>query len=205
MKKNALRTTLLAGLALACSAPVAAADSIVFIDGGNVAVSQPDGSGKVQLTDGGGWHSPTQADDGTIAAVNDVHEIVVMAKDGRVLRKITTPSGVKTSNGGYFSGTPQQLSFSPDGSKIAYAYVEVNCPVASTCGSVQRSTFYTHVDSDTATPVERYGNQYGVSQPEWLGNDRALVFGGAYKQVNIDTVDSGDYNYSLWFSKDEPG
>jgi WD40-like Beta Propeller Repeat len=204
MIKNALRTTLLAGLALACSAPVAGADSIVFIDGGNVAVSQPDGSGKVQLTDGGGWHSPTQSDNGTIAAVNDVEDIVVMAKDGRVIRKIDTPSGVKASNGGYFSGTPVNLSFSPDGTKIAYAYVEALCPPASTCGT-QRSTFYTHVDSDTATPVETYGNQFGVSEPEWIDNNRTLVFGGAFKQVNIDTLNSGDYNYSLWFSKDEPG
>ncbi|HEX2086788.1 MAG TPA: hypothetical protein VHF89_14005 [Solirubrobacteraceae bacterium] len=198
------RSLLLAGLGLACAAPVAGADSIVFIDGGNVAVSQPDGSGKLQLTDGGGWHSPTQADDGTIAAVNDVHEIVVMARDGRVIRRIATPQGVKASNGGSFAGVPQQLSFSPDGTKIAYSYVEALCPPASTCGT-QRSTFYTHVDSDTATPVETYGNQYGVSEPQWIDNARTLVFGGAYKQVNIDTVDGGDYNYSLWFSKDEPG
>ena len=127
MTKLALRSTLLAGLALACAAPVASADSIVFIDGGNVAVSQPDGSGKVQLTDGGGWHSPTQADDGTIAAV-DTNQIVVMAKDGRVLRRIATPKDVRTSNGGSFSGTPVNLSFSPDGTKLAYAYVESQLP-----------------------------------------------------------------------------
>src|SRR3712207_741908 len=135
MLKNALRTTLLAGLALACTAPVAAADSIVFLDGGNVSVSQPDGSGKVQLTDGGDWHSPTQSDDGTIAAVNGVGEIVVMAKDGRVLRTITTPKGVKASNAGYFAGEPVNLSFSPDGSKIAYSYVEALCPPAAPCGT----------------------------------------------------------------------
>ena len=202
MKKLALRTSLLAGLALACTAPVAAADSIVFLDGGNVAVSQPDGSGKLQLTDGGDWHSPTQADDGTIAAVNGVGEIVVMAKDGRVLRTITTPKGVKASNGGYFAGEPVNLSFSPDGGKIAYSYVEALCPPASTCGT-QRSTFYTHADVTEATPIETYGNQFGVSQPEWLDNGRALVFGGALKQVNVDTLDSGDYNYVKWFSKDD--
>ena len=198
------RSTLLAGLALACAAPVASADSIVFLDGGNVAVSQPDGSGKVQLTDGGDWHSPTQADDGTVAAVDGGGDIVVMAKDGRVIRTITTPKGVKASNGGHFAGEPVGLSFSPDGARIAYAYVEPLCPPASTCG-VQRSTFYTHVDSDQATPVETYGNQFGVSDPEWIDNGRALVFGGAYKQVNVDTLDAGDYNYSLWFSKDEIG
>ncbi len=197
------RSLLLAGLALACAAPAASADSIVFIDNGNVAVSQPDGSGKVQLTDGGGWHSPTQADDGTIAAVNSVHEIVVMAKDGQVLRKITTPADVKTGNGGTFSGVPQQLSFSPNGKRIAYAYVDRTCPPASSCGSVQRSVLYTHVDSEQATPVETYGNQHSVSNPEWIDDERALVFGGAYKHVNIDSLgDTGDYNYTHWFSED---
>ncbi|HEX8206357.1 MAG TPA: hypothetical protein VF587_09895 [Solirubrobacteraceae bacterium] len=205
MIKNALRTTLLAGLAAACLAPAASADGIVFLDGGNVAVSQPDGSGKVQLTDGGEWHSPTQADDGTIAAVNGVGEIVVMAKDGRVLRTITTPKGVKASNGGYFAGEPVGLSLSPDGSRIAYSYVEALCPPASTCGT-QRSTFYTHADAaPDATPIETYGNQFGVSQAEWIDNDHALVFGGALKQVNVDTLDGGDYNYSTWFSKDDSG
>ena len=55
-------------LALALPA-VANADSIVYIDQGNVWSAPPDGSRKVQLTTGGRWHSPTQADDGTIAAV----------------------------------------------------------------------------------------------------------------------------------------
>jgi hypothetical protein len=204
MPKLALRSTLLAALALACAAPAASADSIVFLDGGNVAVSEPDGSGKVQLTDGGSWHSPTQADDGTIAAVNGVGDIVVMAKDGRVLRTIETPKGVKASNAGYFAGEPLNLSFSPDGSHIAYSYVEALCPPASTCGT-QRSTFYTRADVTQATPMDVYGNQYGVSQPEWIDNSRALVFGGAFKQVNVDSLDGGDYNYTKWFSMDEPG
>lgn len=203
MIKNVLRTSVLGCVAAACLAPPASADSIVFLDGGNVAVSQPDGSGKVQLTDGGDWHSPTQADDGTIAAVNGVGEIVVMAKDGQVLRTITTPKGVKASNAGYFSGEPVGLSFSPDGSRIAYSYVEPLCPPASTCG-LQRSTFYTHADaSPDATPIETYGNQYGVSNPEWLDNSRTLVFGGYGKHVNVDTVDAGDYNYTHWFSQEE--
>src|SRR6185503_14157340 len=40
----------------------AAADSIVYVDGGNVWSASPDGAHKVQLTDGGDWHSPTQSD-----------------------------------------------------------------------------------------------------------------------------------------------
>ncbi len=86
------RLITIAVAAAALAAPAAAtADSIVYVDQGNVWTMQPDGSGKVQLTDGGGWHSPTQADDGTIAAVQGTGPIRVMARDGRPLRSITTP------------------------------------------------------------------------------------------------------------------
>jgi len=205
MTRSPLRSLLLASVLVACAAPAAAhADSLVFIDGGNVFSAHPDGSGKVQLTDGGRWHSPTQADDGTIAAVDGTGPIVVMTRDGKVLRTITTPSA-KSGDGGTFAPRPVDLSFSPDGSKIAYSYVANSCPVASTCGSTQRSTFYTRADaSPDATPIAVYGNQFSVSDPEWVTNDRAIVFGGAGSQVDLDDLDSGeDYNYAHWFDNPE--
>ena len=57
-----LRLLTAAAVMGALAAPAAAAaDSIVYIDQGNVWSAKPDGSHKVQLTAGGGWHSPTQA------------------------------------------------------------------------------------------------------------------------------------------------
>ncbi len=194
---------LLALAAGACLAlPAAAhADSIVYIDGGNVWSASPDGAKKVQLTDGGQWHSPTQADDGTIAAVQGTGPITVMTNDGRPLRTITTPSA-KSGDGGTFAPRPVDLSFSPDGTKIAYAYVANSCPVASTCGTIQRSTFYTEANVTEATPVSKWGNQFGVSDPEWVTNSRTLVFGGAGSQVSIDDLDAGDYNFKPWLTPD---
>ncbi len=46
---------------------VAHADSLVFIRDGNVHLT--DGTRFVQVTQGGNWESPSQADDGTIVAV----------------------------------------------------------------------------------------------------------------------------------------
>jgi hypothetical protein len=188
---------LAAGLAALALPAVASADSIVYIDQGNVWSASPDGAHKVQLTAGGGWHSPTQADDGTLAAVQGTGPIVVMARDGRPLRTITTPAA-RSGDGGTFAPRPVQLSFSPDGSKIAYAYTSYSCPVASTCGSIQRSTFYTAADVTEATPIEVYGNQFSVSDPEWVTNSRTLVHGGYGSQVSIDDLGPGDYSQKPW-------
>lgn len=196
------RTLLLAALAAAGTllAPAAAAaDSIVYADRGDIWSMRPDGSGKVRLTDGGSWHSPTQADDGTIAAVQGTGPITVMARDGRPLRTIATPPA-RSGDGGSFAPAPVDLAFTPDGSKLAYAYVASSCPVASTCGTIQRSTFYTRVDVAQATPHEVWGNQFGVSDPEWITNDRALVFGGAGSQVSIDDLGGGDYSFVKWMA-----
>jgi hypothetical protein len=202
MTRFPMRSLLLTGVVLACAVPAAAhADSLVYIDHGNVFSAKPDGSGRVQLTDGGQWHSPTQADDGTIAAVDGTGPITVMTRDGKVLRTIAT-APAKSGDGGTFAPRPVDLSFSPDGSKIAYSYVAYSCPVASTCGTIQRSTFYTRADATpNATPIATWGNQFSVSDPEWITNDRTIVFGGAGSQVDFDDLDSGaDYNYKNWFN-----
>jgi hypothetical protein len=192
-----MKALLIAGL-LTLAAPAAAqADSIVYIDQGNVWSARPDGSAKVQLTIGGGWHSPTQADDGTVAAVQGTGPIAVLARDGRPLRTIATPDA-RSGDGGTFAPRPVELSFSPDGTKIAYAYVAASCPPASSCGTIQRSTFYTSATGET--PVETYGNQFGVSDPEWVTNSRTLVFGGYGSQVSIDDLGPGDYSQKPWMT-----
>jgi hypothetical protein len=188
---------LAAGAALLLAPAVANADSIVYIDQGNVWSASPDGAHKVQLTTGGQWHSPTQADDGTVAAVQGTGPITVMARDGQPLRTITTPT-TKSGDGGTFAPRPVALSFSPDGSKIAYSYVAYSCPVASTCGSIQRSTYYTDANVETATPVDVYGNQFSVSDPEWVTNSRTLVFGGYGRQVAVDDLGPGEYDSRPW-------
>ncbi|MDA0167714.1 hypothetical protein OJ998_01345 [Solirubrobacter taibaiensis] len=193
-----MKMSLLLATGLVLLAPaVANADSIVYIDQGNVWSAAPDGSHKVQLTTGGQWHSPTQADNGTIAAVQGTGPIQVMAGDGKPLHTITTPPA-KSGDGGTFAPNPVQLSFSPDGTKIAYAYLAYSCPVASSCGSIQRSVFYTDAGVTTATPHSVYGNQHSVSNPEWVTNSRTLVFGGYGRQVAIDELDAGDYNSVPW-------
>ena len=197
-RRSALAATAVAA-GLLCSAAAAQADSVVYIDGGNVWSARPDGTAKVQLTTGGDWHSPTQADDGTIAAVQGVSDrISLMARDGRLIRTIQTQPA-KSGDGGTFAARPVQLSLTPDGSRLAYSYVANSCPDGSTCGTIQRSTFYTSTNAEQATPQTLWGNQFGVSDPEWITNDRALVFGGYGSQVDIDPLPGGgDYSFVRW-------
>jgi hypothetical protein len=186
--------SIVVGFAAMMLAAPAAADSLVYIKDGNVWAANPDGTGQVQITEGGDWHSPTQADDGTIAAVQGTSPITVMDRRGNVIREIETPPA-STSNGAGFLPIPLNLAFSPDGSKIAYQYV------TNTSGGVRTSTFYT--DATGTTPVSTYGNQYGVSEPSWVTNDRALLFGGYGEGVNLDDVGGGDYSFSHWFDDED--
>jgi hypothetical protein len=197
------RTLLLAALSAAIAiatlafAASASASSIVYIKDGNVWISSPDGGASRQLTTGGSWHSPTQADDGTIAAVQGADSpITVMNGYGQVLRTIATPSGAAISNGGVFAARPVNLDFSPGGTKIAYEYASSSCPPASSCGA-RNSTFYTY--ADRTTPVAEFGNQFNVGDPSFINEDRALAFGGAGRQVVIDVLGGGDDSQSHWF------
>lgn len=198
LSRRSLLSAAVAAAALAAPA-LASASSIVYVDHGNVFSARPDGSHKVKLTSGGHWHSPTQADDGTVAAVQGTGPIRLMTRDGRPLHPIRTRPA-RSADGGTFVPRPVDLSLSPDGSKLACSYVASSCPVASTCGSVQRSTFFTRTNVRTATAQSKWGNQFGVSDPEWVTNSRTLVFGGYGSQVDFDDLGGGDYSFTNWLA-----
>ena len=188
------RLLLAAGAALLLAPAVANADSIVYIDQGNVWSAEP-GRRRTRSSSppGGQWHSPTQADDGTIAAVQGTgaDHGDGAATAGRCTRSPRRPT--KSGDGGTFAPRPVQLSFSPDGSEIAYSYVAYSCPVASTCGSIQRSTFYTDANVSDATPMSVYGNQFSVVRPG-VGDQSNVArwsFGGFGRQVAIDDLGAG--------------
>ena len=124
MKMSLLLT---AGLVLLAPA-VANADSIVYIDQGNVWSAEPDGSHEVQLTraaSGTRPPRPTTADHRPGRGRTQV-----MARDGQPLHTITTPPA-KPGDGGTFAPRPVQLSFSPDGTN-AYPSSQLVAPSPST-------------------------------------------------------------------------
>ena len=105
-------------LVLALLLPAAAsADSIVYTKNNDVWLARPDGSGARPLTHGGGYQSPTQANDGTILAQRGTR-FVRLDRAGRTLATLSSvltdaPVGVNAVG-------PFDPRISPDGTKLAY-------------------------------------------------------------------------------------
>ena len=70
--------------------------------------------------------------------------------------------------------------------------------VANSTPNVVASPDAPQATLQTATPIATYGNQFGVSNPEWVTNSRTLVFGGYGRQVSIDDLGPGDYSHVPW-------
>jgi hypothetical protein len=83
MQRNILRSLVIAAATTGalCTAGPAAASSIVYAKSSNVYLTSPDGTKGYALTAGGGWSSPSQADDGTIVAVHG-QDIVRLDRSG---------------------------------------------------------------------------------------------------------------------------
>ena len=88
----------------------------MFLKGGNVWLAAPDGSGSRQVTSGGGWASPSQADDGTILAQAGTSLYTLNRNGGQ----LAPPFGTS------FTGAPPNWiglvnpAISPDGAHQAY-------------------------------------------------------------------------------------
>ena len=159
----------------------AAADSIAYLQGGDIWVAAPDGSQRVRVTtDAGPYTGPSQADDGTIAT-SQRSEIVLLRHDGREIRRIHPPALVDAA-GQPVDGVPANVAISPDGRTIAYVFTRTTCPPAATCAT--RSTMgYVRADGSAIAASGRF-----VRQPSFVTNSRVLAFAGFGSQVSLDDV-----------------
>ncbi len=93
----------------------ASADSIVYVKDADVWVASPDGSGQRQLTrDGTADHpyrSPSQADDGTVAA-SFRDGIRLIDRSGRTIRELDPPP-LTSFVSHPMDGTPVDVAISP--------------------------------------------------------------------------------------------
>jgi hypothetical protein len=198
------RAVLATVVSTAVSAPPAAASSIVYIGSdGNVWLTSPDGISRYQVTNGGGWRSPSQADNGMIVAKRG-GSFYRLTRSGQ---QIGQPVGGIGGDVPLLPGTtdrttkfygPYDPKVSPDGSQIAYWFV-MDSP-ANPDGQLE--------DYVTTTPSDHFEGGPGMSlrtgrSPSWINDGRVLTyhpwaFGGANTSTWVPGGDSN--NEQWWFS-----
>jgi hypothetical protein len=199
--KNGFRALTLATAALAVAPAAASADSIVFLKDYNVWLAAPDGSKLTQVTTDGTYErpylSPSQADDGTIA-VSKGTEIVRLRQNGEVINRLDPPP-LTDSVSHPVDGTPVDVAISPDGTKIAWSFVNYSCPVGASCGA-RAVTGYTAADH--LTPPEQLSGALYTSNPSWAGNARTLSSAGYGHQINVHDLGPGTSDVH-WFDDED--
>jgi uncharacterized membrane protein YgcG len=187
------------------SAASASASSIVFISGGNVWLANPDGSSQRQVTTGGFWDSPSQADDGTILAQRGTQLF-------RINRQGTQPApAIDTS----FTGAPATWAgpvgavISPDGVDQAYGgeFSDSGSYDPGCNCEVFAHTFTTLWGSATrySQPGQTLGQEDYVD-PAWIDSSHLLLSstGILIDQVATYTLGGGDNTMTQWFSDPDP-
>ncbi|MBE2317524.1 hypothetical protein DVA67_016190 [Solirubrobacter sp. CPCC 204708] len=210
-----LRLSLLtAALTLAVATP-ALADSIAYVQGGNVFLATPDGSRTVQITSTGTYASVSQADDGTMIALAPGERLHKLSRDGKVLADFLTPISDGAPNAGpvnRFHG-PLNPQLSPDGTKVAYEWFNDSYENVPGCSatSVPSCHVYTQrqgvaiSNADGYTGVEAYPLLTGWIYPSWLTNDTLVrsFSGQIFNDDAVLTTLSGTVD--PWFFDDQQG
>ena len=191
--------------ALLAVASPAWADSLVYVKGsstGDVWIAHPDGTAQRQVTHGGGYSWPSEADNGTIAALGPGRtapdgtrgmDIYKMDQSGsRIGSPIPTPSDYSTLSCPTYP--PNNMRISPDGSKIAYDNFVCN----------HFTTFWTPSNSTGLNWPNQTVGQENYGDPFWMDNTHLLLSHvGVPWNIN-DTfttyaTGAGDNSSSGWF------
>jgi hypothetical protein len=170
MRARLLIGAIVAVLGLTVAAGARAA-SLVYIQGGNVWLSDPDGGNRHQVTSDGttatpaqsAYRSPTEAGNGTIFALKG-GTIVHLAQNGTVIDSFAPDTGAY----------PLAAAVSPDATTVAYNYSELTtCTIPPfSCGvQPQPGSDVTPAGGQASNPASI---QEGEQDGQWIGNT-ALV------------------------------
>jgi hypothetical protein len=183
------------------AASTASASSIVYVKSdGNIYLSSPDGASGYALTSGGGWDSPSQADDGTVLAVQN-EQYFRLSPSGHALGP-----GVDTVySGGYgspFHG-PFDVRISPDGANATFwgGYDETGSWDGYNWWQLDVSTLWGPSDQ-FGTPSQTLGQQ-DYTMPTWIGNNELLLVNDAsalIQEVAVYALGGADNAEQQWFA-----
>jgi hypothetical protein len=211
--KRSRRLALLCSLgALAVPAAASAGPgSIVYVKGGKLLVSSPDGKVTHRIGKAGGWTSPSQDDRGNVVAQKGVY-LYRMNRAGRLLSKPITTAFRTSPLLPAFNG-PFWPQVSPDGRLIAYTYAYTAAHMDYLCNCIATTpslnVAYTYANRFTDDPVAAFGNARMYSKPSWIDNRSVLMttpelfnFAGTVLDgAAFDTVGGADDSYQRWFTE----
>ncbi len=152
------------------------------------------------MTTGGGYSDVSQADDGTMIALNGVR-LHRLARDGSVLANFDTPvSDTRPAPSKTFYG-PFDPAISPDGTKVAYTYyymTQSQNPACfpPTCVTTinEAGTGYSFADRQTAWDVKGMGYHSGWRHPSWVDNDMTMLSNPSHvpnRDIILDRISDG--------------
>ncbi|MEN0013817.1 MAG: hypothetical protein AAGC46_10660, partial [Solirubrobacteraceae bacterium] len=197
-------TTLLAttAAAAAVAVPAAHADSIAYVKDGNVWLTTTDGGRQFQVTSTGDATHVSQADDGTLLAVNTANHLVRLDRYGTVLSEISTPVSTSSTSLFTFFG-PFDADISPDGRNAAYTWWSKGYYTSGSHVDYEEhnGTGFTHADALTGFTDDGYKYFKSWDAPEWVDNQTVLVGNGPgwpSDPIAVATLGTGDPKG--WFS-----
>ena len=166
---------------LAVAAAPASADSIAYVKDGNVWLSTGDGSRQFQVTTSGGYMDVSQADDGTMIALNGVR-LHRLDRMGNVLADFDTPVSDTRPIGSKVFWGPFDPAISPDGKKVAYTYYYMTTSQDPSCYPPtcvttinEGGTGYSAADRQTAWDEAGFYRHSGWRNPTWLDNETTIL------------------------------
>jgi len=193
----------LAAFAIA-GASAASADTLLYEQGNEIWLANPDGTGARAITSGGPFTLPSEADNGTVVALGPgttttggpiaFGNIWVMDDQGHVNHTISTYEDVPCTGLTLPIG---YMQISPDASKIAY--FEDQCVDHATWWSPTSATGVSDAPNQT-------DGQEELDSPVWMDNNDLLLdqvtepFQGPAQEFNTYATGGGDGSYSPWFS-----
>jgi PASTA domain len=179
----------------------ASAASLVYIKGGNVWLASANGSDQRQVTTGGDWSFPSQADDGTILATQGT-ELYRLSPTGK---QLAPPIGTVFTNAPAGWLGPIDDSISPDGANQAYGGEILTSPIGPCLPLCSQSPdFITLWGSAThfSQPNQTLGQENYVD-PAWIDNSHLLLTAstGVFNaEVATYTLGGGDNTAVGWFT-----
>ncbi len=180
------------GLTLAALvAPSAAsADSILFMKGGDVWLASPDGSNQFQVTSGGGYNYASQSESGAVIVASRENHLVVLNRNGDVIRELPTVIGSSLWFG------PYEPQVSPDGTHVAYQYYYTGG------GETRTGVAYANTDGGYGG----YDLHTGWTYPAWY-DDSLLMHSDPPNFLSKDVIlrpfGSANNTGQEWFSHGE--